>query len=64
MPITLEHRVTEVIIPPYQRVDNEYCCWEAKVAYECWGGEGTRVFRKTTKMEIDQIAQEGHVWEE
>lgn len=58
----LEHVITKILVPPYQHIDDEYCCWEVKVEYDCWGATGTRTIRATTKSAIDSW-KVGSSWE-
>ena len=55
--------ISEIIEPPKQVVNEEFCGWVVKVATDCYGCRGYRTFTATTKERIQKY-KVGYTWRE
>jgi hypothetical protein len=53
--------IIEILEEPKQIVTDEICCWEVKVMTDCYGAKKSKIFRGSTKKEIDQY-KPGYSW--
>ena len=60
---TLDCVVTTITVPPHQRIDDQFCCWECTVEYECYGIR-TKTIQCTTRQAIQKVATVGYTWAE
>jgi len=55
--------IIDILEDPKQIITDDVCCWEVVVLTDSWGYKSDRVFRATSKSEIE-IYKKGYTWQE
>lgn len=51
----LDHTVTKIITPAYEKYFRGYVFWEVIVEYDCYGDKGITTLRFDTEEEAKQV---------
>lgn len=55
--------IEKILTQPKQVITDELCCWEVEVECNCYGAIYRKIFRATSKKEIEKY-KPGFTWME
>lgn len=55
--------ITKIISGPYQKINDEVCCWEIEVEYNCYGVLSKTFFQSTHRSIIEDY-KPGYTWQQ